>query len=92
MNTPAEKLVGDVKILAADIEELLKATAAQTGERIAEARVRVQAAIGRARAAALEHGRHAARATHEYVHHNPWGAVGIAAGIGLLIGLLIARR
>jgi ElaB/YqjD/DUF883 family membrane-anchored ribosome-binding protein len=35
-------------------------------------------------------GREAALATHEYVQENPWNAVGIAAGIGLLVGLLVA--
>ena len=34
----------------------------------------------------------AARATDEYVHESPWTAIGIAAGAGLLIGLLIGRR
>jgi ElaB/YqjD/DUF883 family membrane-anchored ribosome-binding protein len=34
----------------------------------------------------------AARATDEYVHEHPWGAVGIAALAGLAIGVLIARR
>ncbi len=33
-----------------------------------------------------------ADATAEYVHHKPWQAVGIAAGIGLVVGLLCARR
>lgn len=92
MNTPAEKLVGDVKILAADVEELIKATAAQTGERIAEARARASAALERARTAALEGGKQAARAADQYVRQNPWSAISISAGIGLLIGLLIGRR
>lgn len=92
MNAPAEKLVGDVRVLAADVEELLRATAAQSGEKIAEARVRAQAAIARARTAAMEHGRQAAQATDQYVHQNPWTAIGVSAGIGVLIGLLIGRR
>jgi len=92
MNAPTEKLVGDVKVLATDVEELLKATAAQTGDRIADARARAQASIARARSAALEHGRQAAEVTDQYVHQNPWAAVAVSAGIGLLIGLLIGRR
>jgi ElaB/YqjD/DUF883 family membrane-anchored ribosome-binding protein len=28
----------------------------------------------------------------EFVHRNPWEAVGVAAGLGLLIGLLIRRH
>lgn len=92
MNAPTEKLVGDVKVLASDVEELLKATATQTSEKVAEARVRAQAAIARARTIAVEQGKEAARATDQYVRQNPWSAIGISAGIGLLIGLLIGRR
>ena len=92
MNAPAEKLFGDVKVLAADVEELLKATAAQGGARIAEVRARAQAAIARSRTVAMEQGKQAAQATDQYVRQNPWAAIGVSAGIGLLIGLLIGRR
>ena len=34
----------------------------------------------------------AAKATDGYVHENPWKSVGIAAGVGLLLGMLIGRR
>ncbi len=92
MNAPAEKLAADVKILAADIEELVKATAAQSGEKLAAARTRVQATLANARDTVLVQGRSAAQSTDRYVRDNPWGAVGVSAGIGLLIGLLIGRR
>lgn len=92
MNATTDKLVSDVKVLAADVEELLKATASQTGEKVAEARARAQAAIARARTTAIEQGKQAAQVTDQYVQQNPWTAIGIAAGIGLLIGLLIGRR
>ncbi|MGE8611431.1 MAG: DUF883 family protein, partial [Achromobacter veterisilvae] len=42
--------------------------------------------------AVLERGRKAARATDDYVHDNPWQAIGIAGVTGLLLGLLISRR
>jgi ElaB/YqjD/DUF883 family membrane-anchored ribosome-binding protein len=42
--------------------------------------------------AALVKAKAAAEATDTYVHENPWQAVGIAAGVGLVIGLLIGRR
>lgn len=92
MNATTEKLVGDVKVLANDVEELLKATAAQSGERIAEARARAQAAIARARTVATEQGKQAAQVTDQYVRENPWAAIGVSAAIGLLVGLLIGRR
>ena len=42
--------------------------------------------------ALVKHGRAAARATDDYVHENPWRAVGIAAGVGFLLGILLSRR
>ena len=45
-----------------------------------------------AEAVMLDKTKQAARATDEYVHENPWKAVGIAAGVGFLVGLLISRR
>lgn len=94
-----EKLVQDLKVVIADAEELLRATANQAGEKVAVARERMQENLSRAKARLaqvediiIDRTRQAARATDEYVHENPWTAVGIAAGIGLLLGLLIGRR
>lgn len=92
MNAPVEKVVTDVKLLAADIEELVKATAAQSGDKIATARARVQQALAGAKETVVVRGSEAARATDRYVHENAWKAVGISAGIALLLGLLIGRR
>jgi ElaB/YqjD/DUF883 family membrane-anchored ribosome-binding protein len=94
-----EKLVSDLKVLVGDTEELLKATAGQAGEKIAVARERIQASLAvykdkliDAEAALREKTKEAARATDEYVHEHPWQAVGVAAGIGFLLGLLVSRR
>ncbi len=96
MNAPAEKLAADTKVLVADIEELLKATAAQTGDKVAAARARVQGALVGARDTVAVRTKEAAQATDRYVRENPWQSVGatagIAVGVGLLIGLLIGRR
>ena len=92
MNAPAEKVVTDVKLLASDIEELVWATAAQSGDKIAEARARVQEALAGAKETVIVRGAEAARMTDRYVHENAWKAVGISAGIALLVGLLIGRR
>ncbi len=96
MNAPTERLATDTKVLVADIEELLKATAAQTGEKVAAARARVQVALVDARDTVALRTRETAQATDRYVRENPWQSVGITAGIsagvGLLVGLLIGRR
>lgn len=94
-----EQLVRDFKILVADAEALLKATAGQSGEAVAAMRAKVGESLAVAKVKlteaeqlALEKAKAAAAATDEYVHEHPWHAVGIAAGIGLVIGLLIGRR
>ncbi len=94
-----DKLVQDLRIVISDAEDLLRATASQAGEKAAAAREKIQDSLHRAKIKLAEaedimidNARQAARATDEYVHDNPWRAVGIAAGVGLLIGLLIGRR
>ena len=94
-----EKLVSDLKVVIADAEELLRATANQAGEKIAEIRVKAEEnlrnakiRLARAEEAMLERTKAAARATDDYVRANPWRAVGIAAGAGFIDGLLVGRR
>ena len=88
MSATGEKIVSDVKVLASDTEELVRARAAEASERLAKLEA---AAAGRAREA-LEKAKSAAAATDQYVHVHPWMGIGIAAGIGLILGLLIGRR
>ncbi len=93
-----EKLMQDLRVVVSDAEELLRATAGQAGEKVAVARERIQENIVAAKErlkvaeqALVEKTKLAAKATDEYVHDNPWRAVGIAAGVGLVVGLLISR-
>jgi ElaB/YqjD/DUF883 family membrane-anchored ribosome-binding protein len=94
-----EKLAADLKVVVADAEELLRATASQAGDKVGVARERIQASLAQARVklaeaerAVLDQTRLAARATDEYVRENPWQAVGVGALIGFLLGALISRR
>ncbi len=94
-----DQLVRDFKVVVADAEALLKATAGQSGEAIAAMRTKIGESLAVAKGkmveaeqAALVKARAAATATDNYVHEHPWHAVGAAAGIGLVIGLLIGRR
>jgi ElaB/YqjD/DUF883 family membrane-anchored ribosome-binding protein len=82
-----------------DAEELLKATAAQTGERVDKVRAKAEDSLRTARARLQEMGdnaqmqaREAAREVEQQVRDNPWTAVGIAAGVGLVLGILLGRR
>jgi ElaB/YqjD/DUF883 family membrane-anchored ribosome-binding protein len=93
-----EKLMQDLQMVVSDAEELLRATAGQAGEKVSAARERIEDSLVSAKArlaiaeeAMLEKTRQAARLTDDYVHDNPWNAVGIAAGVGLLVGMLISR-
>ena len=94
-----EKLVADLKLVIADADELLRATASQAGEKVGELRIRMQENLSSARlkladaeAALKEKSREVARVTDDYVHDHPWKSIGVAAGVGLLVGLLIGRR
>ncbi len=89
-----DKLVDDVKVLTKDVQELLKATASVVGEKAAEARVKVEESLKvaqdklvTAHENAKAKGKEAIAATDEYVRDNPWNAVGIAAGVGFLLGV-----
>lgn len=93
------QLVSDIKSVIADAEEVLLATAGQAGEKVEGLRVRVNARLhdaklrlAHAEAVLVDKTKAAAKATDAYVHESPWTAVGIAAGVGLLVGLVIARR
>jgi ElaB/YqjD/DUF883 family membrane-anchored ribosome-binding protein len=94
-----QQLVTDMKTVIADAEDILHATADQAGEKVATLRARIQERLQGAKArlsdaeeALVAKTRAAARATDTYVHESPWTAVGIAAGVGLLVGLIISRR
>jgi ElaB/YqjD/DUF883 family membrane-anchored ribosome-binding protein len=94
-----DKLIADVKLVIADSEELLRATAGQAGEKIAEIRARTadrlataKIKLAEAEAAVVDKAKLVGRAADDYVHDNPWRSVGVAAGIGFIAGLLIGRR
>ena len=95
----ADKLMEDLRLVVTDAEDLLIATAGQAGEKAAAARARAAESIDAAKAriaqagyAAAAQTREAAKAADDYVHDNPWTAVGVAAAVGVVIGLLIGRK
>ena len=94
-----EQLITDFNVVVADAEALLKATANQGGEKLAEVRAKAEESLrvaktrmAEAQAALLVRTKAAAKATDVYVHENPWRVIGAAAGVGLVVGLLIGRR
>ena len=94
-----DKLIADVKLVIADTEELLRATAGQAGDKIADIRAKTQDRLAAAKikladaeAAVVDKAKQAGRVADDYVHDNPWRSVGVAAGFGFIVGLLIGRR
>ncbi len=96
---PKEKLVTELKQMVSDVEELLSATASQTGEIATLARSRIQTSLKMVKnrlhateASVLRHTREGAKAADQYVHANPWQSIGISACAGVIIGMLIKRQ
>jgi ElaB/YqjD/DUF883 family membrane-anchored ribosome-binding protein len=94
-----EKLMHDMRLVVTDAEDLVKATAGHTGERIEKVRAKAEESLRAARnrlqiagKTVQEGTREAVQSVNEQVHQNPWTAVGIAAGVGLVIGILLSRR
>jgi ElaB/YqjD/DUF883 family membrane-anchored ribosome-binding protein len=83
-----DKLMQDLRVVVTDAEDLLKATAGQTGERIDKVRARAEESLVAARASLKKAGTQ----LDAQVHENPWTAVGIAAGVGMVLGILLGRR
>jgi ElaB/YqjD/DUF883 family membrane-anchored ribosome-binding protein len=94
-----DKLVNDLKNVIHDAEELLKLTAGEAGAEATALRERVRGRLVQAKESllglqetAVERAREAGRVADNYVHEHPWPSIGVAAGVGVLVGLLIGRR
>jgi len=94
-----EQLAASLRRVVSDAEDLLTATADQTDGKISELRERAKENLKLARekladlsAAGRERARQAADAADDYVHDNPWSSIGVAAAVGLLVGVLLGRR
>ena len=93
-----EKLVSDVKTVLSDAEDLLRQSAASTGEQAVQLRERGMVMLRQARdkaqslqEAAVARSKDAARAADDYVHENPWRSIGVAFSVGIVLGLLVNR-
>ena len=95
MNKHTKAETPDMGTLAEDARALMAATADVAGEKVSEARKRLAAALesgkelyGRVRDKAVE----GAKVADKAVHEHPYEAIGVAFGIGALVGYLLARR
>jgi len=94
-----ERLLEDMRTLARDAESLLKATADDVSEKAREARARVTAALEQAKATyeeiqaqGVEKAMAAARKADDTIRAHPYESIGVALGVGVLIGVLLRRR
>ncbi|HEX2584825.1 MAG TPA: DUF883 family protein [Steroidobacteraceae bacterium] len=93
------KLREDLHAVAKDVEALLKATAAESGEKVQEARARAAESLRQAKerlqnseAGAIKSAREAVDKATTYVKDNPWQSLGIVAAVGVIVGMLLRRR
>jgi ElaB/YqjD/DUF883 family membrane-anchored ribosome-binding protein len=95
MDKQKQAISNDLGTLAEDARALMAATADVAGEKVGEARKRLAAALesgkeiyGRVREKAVE----GAKVADKTVRENPYQAIGIAIGVGAILGYLLARR
>src|ERR1035437_11118072 len=99
LSSKIETVHTDMRTLVKDAQDLFREATSATGEKVEALRAKgmsmLDVATAKAQerqAAAIETGKEIAESADDYVRENPWQAVAIAAGAGLLIGVLIARR
>jgi ElaB/YqjD/DUF883 family membrane-anchored ribosome-binding protein len=94
-----ERVAGDLKTLARDAEDLLKATAGDATDKAKELRARLVETLERAKTTCTElqdqtvaSAKAAVKKADTVVHEHPYESIGIGFGVGLLIGVLVARK
>ncbi len=94
-----ERVMADLRALADDAEFLLRATADDAGDKAREARARVTVALEKAKATYAElqeqsiaSAKAAMRTADETIRSHPYQSIGVAFGVGLLLGVLLRRK
>ena len=93
------RIADDLRLLMRDAEQMISAARQDSTENLAAMRDKLQTGLRQARDqvcerehALVDQARHGAEQANQYVHVHPWTSMGVAAGAGLLIGALLARR
>jgi ElaB/YqjD/DUF883 family membrane-anchored ribosome-binding protein len=94
-----ENLVGEFRALVDSMEDVLSAAAGDSGEKLTELKGKAEASLRKAKAtvgdmerSVVAKARKIGSDSDGFVHENPWTAIGIGAGIGFLLGVLIGRK
>jgi ElaB/YqjD/DUF883 family membrane-anchored ribosome-binding protein len=95
----ADRLIRDLHAVVADVDELIESTAGNATEAIAKARDRVEASLKAAkqnlecaRLCSVEEANTAPQSKEAYFRVNAWKAIGVAGGIGLLLGAIAGLK
>lgn len=95
----SQRLGQNLRHMVDEIDTFLKSAAASGDRRFDEVREKLVGQVQEMRsqldtleAAALDRARRAAKLADEKVHAHPYGAMGLSAAVGLLLGFLAARR
>lgn len=93
------QLVEEFNSVVAETEQLLKSVASAGGQNAGALHATVEQSLANAKdrlrnlqATSTEQAHAAAQATDKYVHENPWQIIGVAAGLGMVIGMMLGRR
>jgi ElaB/YqjD/DUF883 family membrane-anchored ribosome-binding protein len=94
-----DRVAASLRHMVDEADQLLKAAADAGDEKFDQARIRLEHQLRSLRMQldeledkAVYRARQAARRADETVHSHPYGAMGVAAAAGLLIGVLLGRR
>ncbi len=99
IETTRDQIVDQFSSVISEAEGLLSKATHETGEKARDLRSQAEARLLTAKlklqelqGQAVDRAKDAARVTDDYVHENPWQAIGVAAAVGMIVGLLISRR
>lgn len=94
-----EKLISDIKMVMAELDELVRDSASDVGDDLLELKGKLRNQVSAARetlsdleSRVTDGARTAVRIGDDYVREHTWTSIGIAAGVGVVIGLLLNRR
>jgi ElaB/YqjD/DUF883 family membrane-anchored ribosome-binding protein len=93
-----ENILDEFSGMLGEAEDMLKRAANETGDKARDLRSQVESKLLHAKlrlqelqGQAMDQAQQAARATDDLVHDYPWQAIGVAAAVGFVVGLMINR-
>jgi ElaB/YqjD/DUF883 family membrane-anchored ribosome-binding protein len=94
-----ERVMSDLKNLTRDAEDLVKATAGDVSDKARDARTRISAALERAKVTCAQlqeqtiaKAKAAAQKADTVIRDHPYESIGVAFGVGLLLGVVVGRK